>query len=273
MESEFFSGLNFVLAGAIFNNAACMNRHPTYYGIQYVHTGPVYLSVDDGPVHHLEGPVVFFTSPETVFSYGSPPGTSREQYHICANGERVNRYIASGLFPLAAKQELPYCRILQPDLFLTEMMNLIMLIRSGEKHDLAVCQYEHLLLTIQNQRILLRANGPHRRQLEQLTREIMKEPEKAWDFKEAAKSLNVSEKHFLRLFSRTYGMSPHHFLLRHRISKACSLLLLTDEPIKAVADQCGFPNPFYFSRLFKKYMQMNPDRYRQTHRIQPTDAC
>jgi transcriptional regulator, araC family len=265
MKSGFFSGLKFELTGAIFNSTSCTDSHPTYYGIQYVHKGPIYLSVNGGLVHLLEGPVVFFTSSDTVFSYGSPKDTSREQYYICASGERMNRYIEFGLFPLAVKQKKPYCRILYPSLFLTEMLNLIMLIRNGGKNDLAVCLYEHLLLTIQDQQILLKEKGLYQQKLEQLTQQILKEPEKDWDFKETAKNLNISEKHFLRIFGKAYGVSPHHFLLQHRISKACSLLLLTDEPIKSVADQCGFSNPYYFSRLFKKYMKTTPDYYRKTH--------
>ena len=265
MGSGFFSGLNFVLTGAVFNAVSCMNSRPTYYGIQYIHKGPIYLSVDGGSVHHLEGPVVFFTSPDTVFSYGSPPDTSREQYYICTNGARMDRYIEFGLFPPAVKRQKPYCRILYPSIFLTEMLNLIMLIRNGGKKDLAVCLYEHLLLTIQDQQILWKETGLHQQELEQLTQQILKEPEKDWDFRETAKKLNISEKHFLRLFGKTYGMSPHHFLIRQRLAKACSLLLMTGDPIKSVADQCGFSSPYYFSRLFKKYMKVSPDYYRKTH--------
>ena len=36
-------------------------------------------------------------------------------------------------------------------------------------------------------------------------------------------------------------------------------------PLKSIADECGFSNPFYFSRLFKKYMRVNPDFYRKNH--------
>ena len=99
MESGFFSGLNFVLAGALFNHSACTNNHPLYYGVQYVHRGRFYLSVNNGPVYNLEGPALFLTDPEMFFSYGSPPGTFREHYYICANGERMSRYIESGLSP------------------------------------------------------------------------------------------------------------------------------------------------------------------------------
>ena len=115
MESGFFSGLNFVLAGALFNHSACTNNHPLYYGVQYVHRGRFYLSVNNGPVYNLEGPALFLTDPEMFFSYGSPPGTFREHYYICANGERMSRYIESGLFPLAAKQEQPYYKVLHPN--------------------------------------------------------------------------------------------------------------------------------------------------------------
>ena len=265
MESGFFSGLNFVLAGALFNHSACTNNHPLYYGVQYVHRGRFYLSVNNGPVYNLEGPALFLTDPEMFFSYGSPPGTFREHYYICANGERMSRYIESGLFPLAAKQEQPYYKVLHPNVFLSEMMNLIMPINNGGDYDLTVCRYEHLLLSIRNLKQQTAESELYRTELEQLTQKIVKEPEKNWDFRAFARKLNISEKHFLRIFGRRYGVSPHHFMLQQRISKACSLLLLTKEPLKSIADECGFSNPFYFSRLIKKYMRVNPDFYRKNH--------
>ena len=84
MESGFFSGLNFVLAGALFNHSACTNNHPLYYGVQYVHRGRFYLSVNNGPVYNLEGPALFLTDPEMFFSYGND-----ESYHADQQRRRL----------------------------------------------------------------------------------------------------------------------------------------------------------------------------------------
>jgi len=44
---------------------------------------------------------------------------------------------------------------------------------------------------------------------------------------------------------------------------ACRLLDLTDKPVKVVAIETGYRDPYYFSRLFKKVMGHSPERYRE----------
>jgi YesN/AraC family two-component response regulator len=47
-----------------------------------------------------------------------------------------------------------------------------------------------------------------------------------------------------------------------KIRQACRLLDLSSKPVKVVAIETGYSDPYYFSRVFKKIMGISPDRYR-----------
>lgn len=77
---------------------------------------------------------------------------------------------------------------------------------------------------------------------------------------------NFSVPHFSSLFQKATGMSPIEYFIHLKLQKACLLLYSTDIRIKNVAGAIGYDDPYYFSRLFKKYMNVSPDQYRQMRR-------
>ncbi len=79
---------------------------------------------------------------------------------------------------------------------------------------------------------------------------------------EIAKLYNVSTSHFIRSFKNIYRVTPNEYRQNYRISQARSLLTMTNLPIQDIAYQCGFSDPFYFSRLFKKKVGKSPYQYR-----------
>ena len=53
------------------------------------------------------------------------------------------------------------------------------------------------------------------------------------------------------------------YFIHQRMRHACRLLDLTDKPVKVVASEAGYRDPYYFSRLFKKVMGHSPEHYRE----------
>ena len=72
----------------------------------------------------------------------------------------------------------------------------------------------------------------------------------------------ISTSHFSALFRKATGMSPLDYFIHLKLQKACLLLYSSDIKIKKVATEIGYDDPYYFSRLFKKYMKVSPDQYR-----------
>lgn len=77
-----------------------------------------------------------------------------------------------------------------------------------------------------------------------------------------AQLLNYSPQYLSRKFKDETGCSPIHFLIRIRMNKAQELLLTTDATLQEVADSVGYPDLFYFNRMFKKYVGIAPGQYR-----------
>lgn len=73
-----------------------------------------------------------------------------------------------------------------------------------------------------------------------------------------------SKYHFIRLFRKIYGKTPHQYLIQVRLNQAVRLL----QQKKSVSDACfqvGFESVSSFSDLFSKYMGISPTAYASTH--------
>ena len=85
---------------------------------------------------------------------------------------------------------------------------------------------------------------------------------------ELAELGGMSVSHFIRTFKRSMGTSPIDWLRRERINQAKRRLIDSDEPIKEIARQCGYRDPYFFSKDFKKVAGSSPTQYRVNERGQ-----
>ena len=79
---------------------------------------------------------------------------------------------------------------------------------------------------------------------------------------EAAGICCYSSSHFMKYFKQYMGVPFIEYLNGYRLFKAAVLLLSSDDPITAVAQNCGFDNLSYFNRLFRKRYGCTPGEYR-----------
>lgn len=82
-----------------------------------------------------------------------------------------------------------------------------------------------------------------------------------------AKQCKISEIYFRRVFASCYHTTPRQFLIDLRINKAKQLLSEGAWKICAVASQCGFSNPYHFSRVFKERTGLTPTAYLKQYRV------
>ena len=78
-----------------------------------------------------------------------------------------------------------------------------------------------------------------------------------------AQLCRLSEPHFYRRFKQATGSTPIDWLRRERINHARRRLLESNDPIKQIAEQVGYNDPFFFSRDFKRYTGVAPKNYRK----------
>lgn len=79
-----------------------------------------------------------------------------------------------------------------------------------------------------------------------------------------AKIAGMSPYHFSRQFKEKYGYPPLRFVQKLRMEKAKNLISRMPGKLKIyeIAEMCGFKDPLYFSRTFKKWTDMSPEEFR-----------
>jgi AraC family transcriptional regulator len=82
-----------------------------------------------------------------------------------------------------------------------------------------------------------------------------------------AAAVNLSPYHFARAFRATTGMTPHVFVIEHRLMVARDRLLRGDDSVPRVAVSVGFSNISHFRRLFRRRYGLTPAELRGTNAI------
>ncbi|PYI56321.1 AraC family transcriptional regulator [Paenibacillus flagellatus] len=82
---------------------------------------------------------------------------------------------------------------------------------------------------------------------------------------ELADALGISKYYFIKLFRRTVGKTPIEYLSRKRMEKAVELLRQTDRSLDDIAQQVGYMNVNYFSKVFRKYFGVPPGQFRKKY--------
>ena len=77
------------------------------------------------------------------------------------------------------------------------------------------------------------------------------------DLNNVADEAFFSKYHFIRLFKKIYGKTPHQYLIHVRIEKA-KQFLHADESVSSVCYSVGFDSISSFTSLFKKIVGMPP---------------
>lgn len=78
----------------------------------------------------------------------------------------------------------------------------------------------------------------------------------------------MNARYFCRVFFSLTHSTPMNYVNFYRIEQAAYLLDTTDLPITQIANDCGFWESSYFTKVFKKYKNTTPQKYRQALRSQ-----
>ena len=86
-----------------------------------------------------------------------------------------------------------------------------------------------------------------------------------YELDEYLRSLPFSYDYLRKLFKKEMGVTPHQYLCSKRLDTAAEWLGTSYNDIVNIADvarSCGFNEPLYFSRMFKKKFGVAPTFYR-----------
>jgi AraC-like DNA-binding protein len=85
-----------------------------------------------------------------------------------------------------------------------------------------------------------------------------------------ARAAGLSRAHFSREFRRTFGESPHAYLLTRRLERAAALLRTTDRGVAEICFRVGLHSVGSFTTSFTRTYGMSPTAYRE--RFPPASA-
>lgn len=74
----------------------------------------------------------------------------------------------------------------------------------------------------------------------------------------------MSRAHFSRTFTALEGLSPSEFVMRERMQRAARLLVNGQLSVKAISSACGFADPNYFAKVFRRTFAISPSEFRTT---------
>ncbi|QKF67873.1 transcriptional regulator, AraC family [Arcobacter venerupis] len=81
-----------------------------------------------------------------------------------------------------------------------------------------------------------------------------------------ADNCNLSKYHFLRVFKKEMGLTPHSFIINERLNRANHLI----QKGKTISEACmlvGFNDQSHFTRNFKKYFGYTPSLFQKNSNI------
>ena len=103
------------------------------------------------------------------------------------------------------------------------------------------------------------------RYVEQYIKNIIENiPNSNYSMSSFAETLSISNAYLIKLFKNETNHTPNEYLTLKRITHAKHLLKtreITNMKIKDVARKCGYDDPLYFSKVFKKLTGQSPEKY------------
>lgn len=81
---------------------------------------------------------------------------------------------------------------------------------------------------------------------------------------EMAAAVDFSEKYFCKFFKELTDLRPMEFLNMFRIEAAAIALAISTDSINEVAARCGFKDPCYFTKLFRRFKGASPRDFRES---------
>lgn len=82
-----------------------------------------------------------------------------------------------------------------------------------------------------------------------------------------AAELNISTNYLIQSFKEDVHATPKNYVLNKRLNLSKRLLSETADPINVLGESCGFTDANYFTRVFKKSVNMTPSKYRQKYKF------
>lgn len=234
------------------------------FAVNYAHSGSIEWSVDGSPAVILRAPVVYWTWPGPHYCYRPASGDHWDHYFVSWEGPRSRSWKSGGLIPDVAPQ-LAIRAVSDPSAIRSVFSDLHTALGESPPDDpLVVHLLEGLLLRIQQQRAAI-GRSTLQAEVEQIVSAVRARPHEAWDFDVEAERVGCTTVHLRRLWKSLTGMPPNAFVNKTRLDRAAALLRANRLTLMQIAEDVGYYDVGYFSRLFRRAYGQPPGAYRRNY--------
>lgn len=235
----------------------------SYWSMTYIACGGGTYQVDNGPIHALKAGDVYWEWPGSQFDFG-PDEKGWDEYYISFEGNRVQEWLESGLI-----RPGEILNVGTNSHWAVKFDAIGKLIASGlsQNADRAALLLESLIYEV-NQLQDTNDAGQLKQKpalLARVLEDISSSLYSAWNEKQVWERNHISRSTLRRLIYDHTGYSLNEYVHRLKIDEAKKLLTFTNLQVQEIADQLGFSDPAYFSRLFKKYAGISAVKYRSAN--------
>ena len=230
-------------------------------GVVFEHWAVVYIVSGEGTYMEIGGEVqqvregsLFFFRPGYSYNFGPPPGGNWDEYYINFMGTRVSEWLESGLIAGGNVFQANSVKGL-----LASFEEVLERMDSGAPADAdrASLLLEKMLLECSF--IIEEKNWNSQADFMRQIREDLNSCIYGdMDLVQIATKHHISMSTLRRLIRRSSGYPLHEYIHRLKMAEAKHLLLNTPLQVKEISGMLHYNDPFYFSRLFKKYMGVSP---------------
>ena len=133
----------------------------------------------------------------------------------------------------------------------------------GESLSLALASYVAARYSVRACGREAAEHGFSRTQLQTVTDYIHAHLRKDLSLVELAEAIDLSPRHFSRLFRKTFGTTPHRFVMRERVDEVKALLATKRLSILEIAAELGFVDQSHLTNVFRKATGVTPRRYQR----------
>ena len=226
------------------------------YYLMHVTQGSISFNFPEGVRHIGAGSTVIFP-PRTPYAYSYCGGDELEYHWVHFTGAFAEELLKKlGFFPL------PYITTEITERTISANFRAIFDAFSKDEpfkeHSLSAT-LQQLLVSIARASLSGKEKNPLARSLAYVNASYTEDIR----IPELAAMENLSNSRYHVIFRETIGTSPSKYIISLRMRYACELLVSTNMPIKQISMLVGYPDPHFFSKIFKANLRVSPLEYRK----------
>jgi AraC family transcriptional regulator of arabinose operon len=228
-----------------------------HWALVFITSGEGTLQIKDKEVHKIVGGTFFFVYPGTHFSFGPIAGGHWDEYYIRFSGSQISDWLETGLLfknPITVGKK-------RNQQYIHDAERIYHYIESGIalNADRAALLFESFLLELYAD--IKEEETVPVDTFKKVTEYLKKNHKNIQNAEEIAFKCYISLSTLRRIIKQNTGYPLNEYWHLLKIEEAKRLIMGTDLTISEISNYIGYKDPYYFSRVFKKFTKTSPSNY------------